>query len=58
MDDVYGAMRVGITGVLVKTGKYIANDEKKIDPYTPDFTFDNFSEAVKLMLERRYYNIR
>lgn len=32
---MYGAMHAGITGILVKTGKYMKNDENKIPPHLP-----------------------
>ena len=42
-DDVLGAIKIGLMGCLVKTGKYSENDEK----YAPDaMVFDNFSKAV------------
>lgn len=50
-DDVIGAQKVEITGILVQTGKYSAREEEKILPVTPDFRVKHFSEAVDLILE-------
>lgn len=44
-DDIGGAQSIGIKGYLVKTGKYRAKDEEKIDPL-PYKVVNNFSEAV------------
>jgi hypothetical protein len=46
-------MHVGITGILVQTGKYEKGDEDKLKPYNePDFIVPNFYDAVKLILEK------
>ncbi|XP_067130243.1 haloacid dehalogenase-like hydrolase domain-containing protein 2 [Centruroides vittatus] len=49
-DDVEGAQRAGITGMLVKTGKYRPGDEETISP-SPNHVFDSFSTAVDYLLE-------
>lgn len=49
IDDVEGAMKIGMMGALVKTGKYRAGDEDKISP-APDFVFDSFPDAVDQIL--------
>jgi len=48
-DDVGGAMTIGMRGILVKTGKYLPNDESKISP-PPDLVTDNFGSAVDAIL--------
>lgn len=48
-DDVGGAQNVGMKGILVRTGKYRAGDEGKIDP-PPHLTCDSFPEAVDHIL--------
>lgn len=42
-DDIEGSMRIGMKGVLVKTGKYLPT--VSIDP-APTVVLENFSEAV------------
>jgi len=54
-DDVYGAMKSGITGMLVKTGKWTPYDEKRIAPHKPDFICDNFASAVQLILDEKTF---
>ncbi|KAJ3634758.1 hypothetical protein MTP99_007703 [Tenebrio molitor] len=50
-DDVEGAMKAGIKGYLVQTGKYQPGDEHKICT-TPDAVVPSFVEAVeKILLE-------
>ncbi|KAK4311911.1 hypothetical protein Pmani_016622 [Petrolisthes manimaculis] len=49
-DDVCGAMTAGLRGILVKTGKYRAGDEDKVDP-VPSFVADDFSRAVDYLIE-------
>lgn len=51
MDDVHGAMAVGMKGILVKTGKYLPGAEN-IQP-SPTAVVDNFSQAVDLILENK-----
>ncbi|XP_073973628.1 haloacid dehalogenase-like hydrolase domain-containing protein 2 isoform X2 [Rhodnius prolixus] len=46
LDDIGGARNLGIRGYLVKTGKYRAGDENKIDP-APFKCVDCFSAAVE-----------
>lgn len=48
-DDIGGAQKVGLRGILVKTGKYMSGDEFKIDP-RPWATVPSFVEAVDLIL--------
>lgn len=48
LDDVQGAMNVGMKGILVKTGKYLP--DVKID-HPPTALLDNFAEAVKFLEE-------
>jgi ribonucleotide monophosphatase NagD (HAD superfamily) len=56
-DDVYGAMKSGMTGILVKTGKYMTGDEKKIFPHQPDYVCENFAKAVELLIsEKKYFS--
>ncbi|XP_026886937.2 haloacid dehalogenase-like hydrolase domain-containing protein 2 [Electrophorus electricus] len=49
-DDVGGAQNTGMLGILVKTGKYRAGDEGKINP-SPHLTCDSFPEAVNYILQ-------
>ncbi len=51
--DVSGALANGIAhGVLVRTGKYQAGDEARVDP-GPTAVVADFAEAVDWILERR-----
>ena len=45
-DDILGAMRLGMKGILVKTGKYQPGDES----LGPSFVFNTFSEAIDFFL--------
>ncbi|XP_012262305.2 haloacid dehalogenase-like hydrolase domain-containing protein 2 [Athalia rosae] len=49
-DDVAGAQAVGIKGILVKTGKYLAGDEDMILP-PPYKVCSSFVEAVQVVAE-------
>ncbi|EFB22004.1 hypothetical protein PANDA_006577, partial [Ailuropoda melanoleuca] len=49
-DDVGGAQNVGMLGILVKTGKYRAADEEKINP-PPYLTCESFPHAVDHILQ-------
>ncbi|XP_028829887.1 haloacid dehalogenase-like hydrolase domain-containing protein 2 isoform X2 [Denticeps clupeoides] len=49
-DDIGGAQKTGMLGILVKTGKYRAGDEGKIDPQ-PYLTCENFPQAVDHILQ-------
>ncbi|XP_038599611.1 haloacid dehalogenase-like hydrolase domain-containing protein 2 isoform X1 [Tachyglossus aculeatus] len=49
-DDVGGAQNVGMLGILVKTGKYRAADEDKINP-PPYLTCESFPQAVDHILQ-------
>lgn len=51
-DDVAGAMKVGIQGVLVKTGKFLPAALASIDP-PPTAVVENFSEAVDWILSKQ-----
>lgn len=52
-DDIFGAMNVGMKGILVKTGKYIENIEKK---YTnkPTHIADSFAAAVDWLIAEQF----
>ncbi|MGI9354723.1 MAG: TIGR01458 family HAD-type hydrolase [Rhizobiaceae bacterium] len=51
--DVSGALAAGIgTGLLVRTGKYITGDERRVDP-APNAVVDNLEAAVEWILLRR-----
>lgn len=49
-DDVDGAQNIGMLGILVKTGKYKAADEEKINP-PPYLTCESFPHAVDHILQ-------
>ncbi|XP_045383892.1 haloacid dehalogenase-like hydrolase domain-containing protein 2 [Lemur catta] len=49
-DDVGGAQNAGMLGILVKTGKYRALDEEKINP-PPYLTCESFPHAVDHILQ-------
>ena len=49
LDDVQGAINVGMNGILVKTGKYRPNDESKISASM--HVADDFCQAVELILK-------
>ncbi|KAF2362925.1 HAD-superfamily hydrolase LHPP/HDHD2 [Trinorchestia longiramus] len=49
-DDVAGAQAAGMSGVLVRTGKYRPGDEDTVSP-PPAATFDNFALAVEWLLQ-------
>ncbi|XP_056631802.1 haloacid dehalogenase-like hydrolase domain-containing protein 2 [Diorhabda sublineata] len=48
-DDIQGAMKAGLRGYLVQTGKYKVGDEGKISP-PPSAVFPSFVEAVENIL--------
>ncbi|CAN7980497.1 unnamed protein product [Ixodes pacificus] len=48
-DDIDGAQKVGIRGILVETGKYLPEDEHKISP-KPWAVAPSFVEAVNVIL--------
>ncbi|XP_037030270.1 haloacid dehalogenase-like hydrolase domain-containing protein 2 [Bradysia coprophila] len=50
-DDIEGAMKVGMKGILVRTGKYRA--DVAVDP-PPTATLDNFAAAVDWLFERNF----
>ncbi|GAB6031873.1 Haloacid dehalogenase-like hydrolase domain-containing protein 2 [Chamberlinius hualienensis] len=45
-DDIQGAQRAGLMGILVKTGKYREGDELKYQP-PPNYVMDDFPAAVQ-----------
>lgn len=49
--DVAGAMAAGLKGVLVRTGKYRAGDERMFDP-PPTLVADDLAAAVDWILDR------
>ncbi|KAK5639879.1 hypothetical protein RI129_010690 [Pyrocoelia pectoralis] len=49
-DDIGGAMKIGMRGFLVQTGKYRIGDEDKISP-SPSAVFPSFVEAVDFILK-------
>lgn len=49
-DDIEGAQKCGIRGILVKTGKYRPNDEGKISP-APSLVCECFEEAVEAIIK-------
>jgi len=46
--DVGGAMRAGLFGILVRTGKYRAGHENRIAP--PALVADDLAEAIRILL--------
>lgn len=52
MDDVEGAMKTGMHGILVRTGKYRPSDESKLtDPAM--YVADDFANAISFLLENQ-----
>jgi HAD superfamily hydrolase (TIGR01458 family) len=49
-DDVLGALKTGLSAILVKTGKYKNGDEDKIEPH-PTFIADDIVQAINYILE-------
>lgn len=49
-DDCLGAIKAGLSAILVQTGKYKPGDETKIDPQ-PTFVAKDITEAVDYILE-------
>lgn len=49
--DVGAAMALGLAGVLVRTGKYAAGDENKIDPH-PSAVVTDLAEAARWILTK------
>lgn len=49
VNDVGGAQGCGMAGILVRTGKYRAEDEQS-DAVKPDRIADNLSQAVVMLL--------
>lgn len=54
IDDVNGAMNVGMMGILVKTGKYRSGDENKPGTF-PTAVCENFPSAVDYILKYMKY---
>ena len=50
IDDVNGAIKLGMKGILVKTGKYINGDENKLIS-NDSFVCDNFDKAIQLIIQ-------
>lgn len=50
VDDVQGALKAGLKGILVQTGKYKKGDEDKIEP-KPTAVVPSFVEAVEKILD-------
>lgn len=48
-DDVIGAQSFGITGILVRTGKYAKEDENR-EAHKPDFVFDSIVQAIDVII--------
>ena len=51
MDDIQGALNVGMGAILVKTGKYLAGDELKTSATAH---VANFSAAVDFIVEHNH----
>lgn len=51
-DDVCGAMKAGMKGILVRTGKYIENIESTAEN-PPTKVIDSFADAVDWLLEEK-----
>lgn len=52
-DDIFGAMNVGMKGILVKTGKYIDNIEEQY-PNKPTKIADSFADAVDWLINEQF----
>ncbi|XP_045102925.1 haloacid dehalogenase-like hydrolase domain-containing protein 2 isoform X2 [Portunus trituberculatus] len=48
-DDVCGAMKAGLAGILVKTGKYRLGDEGQAEP-SPSYVAEDFPQAVDFII--------
>lgn len=55
-DDIAGALKIGMKGILVKTGKYLNGIEDSIHPLKPTFLLNNFSDAIDV-LEKNNFEI-
>ena len=53
-DDIDGAIKAKMEGILVQTGKYIAGDEDKIS-LSKDCVAQDFSNAVDMILSSRWF---
>ena len=51
--DVGGAMAAGLTGVLVRTGKYRPGDESALEP-APNYVAENLDDAVTWILAQHH----
>ena len=47
-NDVFGAQAAGMTGVLVRTGKFLPGDLERTDG-TPDHVIDSFADLPALL---------
>lgn len=50
LDDIKGAMEIGMKGILVKTGKYRSD----ITAPQPIKIADNFSSAVEFLIDNNF----
>lgn len=50
LDDIEGALLAGLNAILVRTGKYRLDDEKKSN-FSPTAICENFYEAVQYLLK-------
>jgi len=51
-DDVLGAQSAGMTGILVKTGKYRPGDEQGFEGKIPNHVFPSIVEAVEFIVSK------
>lgn len=51
LDDVEGALKAGLQGILVRTGKYRSGDEER-SSIPPTAVCDSFPEAVSYIIDR------
>jgi len=49
-DDVLGAQKAGLSGALVKTGKYQPGDENRYG--NPDYVFENLEEMADFVIQQ------
>ena len=50
VDDVIGAQNLNMIGVLVRTGKFVKEDENN-ERYKPNFVFDSIVEALDAIID-------
>jgi ribonucleotide monophosphatase NagD (HAD superfamily) len=51
VNDVLGAQAVGITGVLVRTGKFLATDLERVER-EPDHVLDSIADLPAWLMSR------